>query len=62
MYYLDFGGSPSAVLCCVRINLVCIKQCMIWKTNNSQELANVTRTSERYIREWLANQEALVGI
>ncbi len=25
----DFGGSASAVLCYVGINLVCIKQCMI---------------------------------
>src|SRR5216117_3599359 len=28
------------------------------KPITSQELANLTRTSERYIREWLANQAA----
>jgi DNA-binding GntR family transcriptional regulator len=28
------------------------------KPITSQELANLTATSERYIREWLANQAA----
>ena len=28
------------------------------KPITSQELANITQTSERYIREWLANQAA----
>ncbi len=55
----DFGGSASAVLCYVGDKLGLYKAMYDFgRPITSQELANVTRTSERYIREWLANQAA----
>jgi hypothetical protein len=46
----DSGGAASCVLAYIGDKL--------GKPITSQELANLTATSERYIREWLANQAA----
>jgi len=55
----DFGGAASAILTYIGDRLGLYKAMHDFgKPLSSQELANVTRTSERYIREWLANQAA----
>jgi SAM-dependent methyltransferase len=55
----DFGGAASAVLVYIGDKLGLYKAMSDFgKPITSQELANVTSTSERYIREWLANQAA----
>jgi 2-polyprenyl-3-methyl-5-hydroxy-6-metoxy-1,4-benzoquinol methylase len=55
----DFGGAASAILTYIGDRLGLYKAMHDFgKPITSQELANVTRTSERYIREWLANQAA----
>ena len=55
----DFGGAASAVLTYIGDRLGLYKAMYDFgKPITSQELANNTRTSERYIREWLANQAA----
>jgi SAM-dependent methyltransferase len=55
----DFGGAASAVLVYIGDKLGLYKAMSDFgKPITSQELANVTQTSERYIREWLANQAA----
>ena len=54
---LDFGGAASAVLTYIGDRLGLYKAMYDFgKPITSQELANNTGTSERYIREWLANQ------
>ncbi|HEY7570199.1 MAG TPA: class I SAM-dependent methyltransferase [Nitrososphaeraceae archaeon] len=55
----DFGGAGGCVLAYIGDKLGLYK--VIFDFGNpitSQELANLTETSERYIREWLANQAA----
>ena len=55
----DFGGAASAILVYIGDKLGLYKAMSDFaKPITSQELANLTRTSERYIREWLANQAA----
>jgi hypothetical protein len=55
----DFGGAASCVLGYVGDKLGLYKAMSDFgKPITSQELANLTATSERYIREWLANQAA----
>src|SRR5689334_17196000 len=55
----DFGGAASAVLVYIVDKLGLYKAMFDFgKPITSQELANLTSTSERYIREWLANQAA----
>ena len=55
----DFGGAASAILVYIGDKLGLYKAMSDFgKPITSQELANITRTSERYIREWLANQAA----
>ena len=55
----DFGGAASAVLTYIGDKLGLYKAMYDFgKPITSQELANITCTSERYIREWLANQAA----
>src|SRR5438067_1401562 len=55
----DFGGAASAILVYIGDKLGLYKAMYDFaKPISSQELANLTGTSERYIREWLANQAA----
>ena len=55
----DFGGAASLILAYIGDKLGLYKTMHDFgKPINSQELANFTGTSERYIREWLANQAA----
>jgi len=55
----DFGGAASSVLVYIGDKLGLYKAMSDFgKSITSQELANLTGTSERYIREWLANQAA----
>jgi 2-polyprenyl-3-methyl-5-hydroxy-6-metoxy-1,4-benzoquinol methylase len=55
----DFGGAASAVLVYIGDKLGLYKAMSEFgKPITSEELANRTGTSERYIREWLANQAA----
>src|SRR5919198_157533 len=55
----DFGGAASAILVYIGDKLGLYKAMADFGNPiTSQELANLTRTSERYIREWLANQAA----
>jgi SAM-dependent methyltransferase len=55
----DFGGAASAVLVYIGDKLGLYKAMADFgKPMTSKELANSTGTSERYIREWLANQAA----
>jgi SAM-dependent methyltransferase len=55
----DFGGAASCVLAYIGDKLGLYKALSDFgKPLTSQELANLTSTSERYIREWLANQAA----
>ena len=55
----DFGGAASAILVYIGDKLGLYKAMSDFgKPITSQELANITQTSERYIREWLANQAA----
>src|SRR5689334_2967 len=55
----DFGGAASAVLVYIGDKLGLYKAMSDFgKPITSKELANITGTSERYIREWLANQAA----
>src|SRR5919205_1463042 len=55
----DFGGAGSSVLGYIGDELGLYKAMYDFgKPVTSQELANLTSTSERYIREWLANQAA----
>ena len=55
----DFGGAASAVLVYIGDKLGLYKAMSDFgKPITSEELATSTGTSERYIREWLANQAA----
>jgi len=55
----DFGGAASAILVYIGDKLGLYKAMSDFgKPITSQELANNTGTSERYITEWLANQAA----
>jgi Rv2258c-like winged HTH domain len=55
----DFGGAASAVLVYIGDKLGLYKAMSDFgKPITSQKLANLTSTSDRYIREWLANQAA----
>jgi hypothetical protein len=55
----DFGGAASAVLVYIGDKLGLYKAMSDFgKPMTSKELANRTGTSERYVREWLANQAA----
>src|SRR5919199_4696845 len=55
----DFAGAGSCVLAYIGDKLGLYKAMSDFgKPIRSQELANLTSTSERYIREWLANQAA----
>jgi hypothetical protein len=55
----DFGEAVSSVLVYIGDKLGLYKAMSDFgKPITSQELANLTATSERYIREWLANQAA----
>src|SRR5919202_6232394 len=55
----DLGGAASSVLGYIGDKLRLYKAMSDFgKPITSQELANLTSTSERYIREWLANQAA----
>src|ERR671939_456186 len=55
----DFGGAASTVLVYIGDKLGLYKTMSDFgKPITSKELANRTGTSERYIREWLANQGA----
>src|ERR687888_1746333 len=55
----DFGGAASCVLSYIGDKLGLYKAMSDFgKPITLQELANSTGTSERYIREWLANQAA----
>jgi len=55
----DFGGAASSVLVYIGDKLGLYKAMSDFgKPITSRELANFTATSERYIREWLANQAA----
>ncbi len=55
----DFGGAASLILAYIGDKLGLYKAMSDFgKPISSEELANFTGTSERYIREWLANQAA----
>jgi hypothetical protein len=55
----DFGGAASSILVYIGDKLGLYKAMSDFgKPITSQELASLTGTSERYIREWLANQAA----
>jgi hypothetical protein len=55
----DFGGAASSILVYIGDKLGLYKAMSDFgKPITSQELASLTRTSERYIREWVANQAA----
>ena len=55
----DFGGAASLILAYIGDKLGLYKAMYDFgKPINSHELANITGTSERYVREWLANQAA----
>jgi hypothetical protein len=55
----DLGGAYSAVLVYIGDKLGLYKAMKDARTPiTSHELADMTRTSERNIREWLANQAA----
>jgi len=55
----DFGGAASSVLVYIGDKLGLYKAMSDFgKPMTSKELANKTGTSERYVREWLANQAA----
>src|SRR5919197_4045261 len=55
----DFGGAASCVLSYIGDKLGLYKAMSDFgRPITSQELANSTGTSERYMREWLANQAA----
>jgi hypothetical protein len=55
----DVGGAGSCLLAYIGDKLGLYKAMSDFeKPITSQELANLTATSERYIREWLANQAA----
>jgi SAM-dependent methyltransferase len=55
----DFGGAASSILVYLGDKLGLYKAMSDFgKPITSQELASLTGTSERYIREWLANQAA----
>jgi SAM-dependent methyltransferase len=55
----DFGGAGGCVLAYIGDKLGLYKAMSDFgKPITSLELANLTETSERYIREWLANQAA----
>ncbi len=55
----DFAGAGSCILAYIGDKLGLYKAMSDFgKPITSQELANLTSTSERYIREWLANQAA----
>ena len=55
----DFGGAASLILAYIGDKLGLYKAMHDFgKPINSEELATSTGTSERYIREWLANQAA----
>jgi 2-polyprenyl-3-methyl-5-hydroxy-6-metoxy-1,4-benzoquinol methylase len=55
----DFGGAASAILVYIGDKLGLYKAMSDFgKPITSEELAKLTGTSERYIREWLANQAA----
>jgi hypothetical protein len=55
----DFGGAASSILVYIGDKLELYKAMSDFaKPITSQELANLTGTHERYIREWLANQAA----
>src|ERR1041384_2983704 len=58
----DFAGAGSCVLAYIGDKLGLYKAMSDFgEPITSQELANLTSTSERYIREWLANQAAAAG-
>ena len=55
----DFGGGSTAYFSIHRRQTWIIKPMYDFgKPITSQRLANLTGTSERYVREWLANQGA----
>jgi hypothetical protein len=55
----DFGDAASTILTYIGDKLGLYKAMYDFgKPITSKELANVTGTSERYTREWLANQAA----
>src|ERR671939_1691432 len=55
----DFGGAGSCILTYIGDKLGLYKAMSDFgKSITSQQLANITGTAERYIREWLANQAA----
>src|SRR5437899_5691508 len=55
----DFGGAASSILVYIGDKLGLYKAMSDFgKPITSQELSSLTETSERYIREWLANQAA----
>jgi 2-polyprenyl-3-methyl-5-hydroxy-6-metoxy-1,4-benzoquinol methylase len=55
----DFGGAASSILVYIGDKLGLYKAMYDFaKPITSEELANLTGTHERYIREWLANQAA----
>jgi hypothetical protein len=55
----EFGGAARAVLGYIGDKLGLYKAMYDFgKPITSQELADVTKTSERHIREWFANQAA----
>jgi len=55
----DFGGAASCVLGYIGDKLGLYKAMSDFgRPITSQELASITATAERYIREWLANQAA----
>src|SRR5437660_1287649 len=55
----DFGGAASSILVYIGDKLGLYKAMSDFgKPITSQELASLSGTSERYIREWLANQAA----
>jgi len=55
----DFGGAASTVLAYIGDKLSLYRAMYDFgKPITAKELANITGTSERYIKEWLANQAA----
>src|SRR6185437_12694357 len=54
----DFGSAASAALVVIGDKLGLYKAMADGKPVNSQELAGRTKTTERYVREWLINQAA----
>ncbi len=54
----DFGSAASAALVVIGDKLGLYKAMADGKPVNSQELASRTKTTERYVREWLINQAA----